>query len=225
MLSGFSVVIVEDREVVSAGLRVVIQQKGHSPNVMVAAGRGAAATALESMKVDLAVVDLSVSSADGIETIKDLRARYPEIPILATGFLDERIFAERAMRAGARGYIMLSEDTASLLEAARAIANGGTYVSNALKSLCVRRLQGVEASENDDSLRELTDRELEVFYLLGRGKDSRSISDALGMSVKTVESHREHIKKKLSLANATQLIHYATLWSARVDDPQKVSLT
>lgn len=225
MLSGCSVVIVEDREVVSAGLRVVMQQKGHSRSVTVAHGRGAAAMALDSMRVDLAVVDLSVNGADGIETIKDLRARHPDIPILATGFLDERIFAERAMRAGARGYVMLSEDSAALLEAARVIANGGTYVSRALKSLYVQRIQDHSAPDNGNTLRELTDRELEVFYLLGRGKDSRTISDTLGMSVKTVESHREHIKKKLKLANATELIHYATLWAASVDDPQKVSLS
>jgi DNA-binding NarL/FixJ family response regulator len=225
MLSGCSVVIVEDREVVSAGLRVVMQQKGHSRSVTVAHGRGAAATAFDTMRVDLAVVDLSVNGADGIETIKDLRARHPDIPILATGFLDERIFAERAMRAGAHGYVMLSEDSAALLEAARVIANGGTYVSHALRSLYVRRIQGSGPLDDGNTLRALTDRELEVFCLLGRGKDSRTISEALGMSVKTVESHREHIKKKLKLANATQLIHYATLWTAGIDNPQKVCLS
>jgi DNA-binding NarL/FixJ family response regulator len=148
-----------------------------------------------------------------LDLLKDLRTTYPHLPILILSMHDEFMYAERALRAGARGYVMKQDATETVLVALRRILNGEIYVSDRISDRMVQRYIRSRAAGQPASVADLTDRELEVFRLIGEGHSTRQIADVLHISVKTVESYQAHIKEKLSLRSGRELVQHAIQWS------------
>lgn len=170
---------------------------------------------LEKARPDLLLTDLCLGDGDGLDMSKSLKAQFPNLPILVLSQQDETLFAERTLRAGAHGYIMKERATQDVLEGIRTILAGELFVSRKVAALAMRKLVGggpdaAEAAGTEVS--GLSDHELQVFRLLGAGKGTKDIADALKLSPKTIETYRENIKHKLDLTNATALIHRATEW-------------
>lgn len=179
---------------------------------------------IEREKPDLLLTDLCLGDADGLELIKSLKAQFPNLLILVLSQQDETLFAERTLRAGARGYIMKERATTDVLEGIRTILAGDLFVSRKVAALAMRKLVegGTDAAAPVGSeVSGLSDRELQVFRLLGAGKKTMEIADALKLSHKTIETYRENIKHKLNLPNATALIHRATEWLQGQTKPGK----
>ena len=172
---------------------------------------------------DLVIVDISLNGTSGIELVKILHADRPEILVMVVSMHDESLFAERALRAGARAYIMKSEVDAVLISALRTVLNGGFYLSENMNSKILSGYARGEAITKSSMLNQLTDRELEVFELQGRGLTTREIGDAMHISPKTVETYRGRIKKKLGLESTTALTHRAVQWIQTGDASHQVS--
>ncbi len=167
--------------------------------------------AISKFTPDLTVVDLSLKSGDGLELIKDIRLRFPKLPVLVVSMHEELIYAERSIRAGAKGYIMKSEATEEIIIAIRQILNGKTYISERMQSIMLERyITGL--SPGTSPIDCLSDREIKVFELIGRGLETRKIAEVLKISVKTVESHRLHIKEKFKIKKSSELFKYAFQW-------------
>ncbi|MHC4271650.1 MAG: LuxR C-terminal-related transcriptional regulator, partial [Planctomycetota bacterium] len=152
----------------------------------------------------------------GIELIKDVKIRYPNVAILALSMHDESLYAERALRAGAKGYVMKAEATDNVVTAIRKILAGELYVSDRMSTKMLSNLIGRSKVETS-SIERLSDRELEVFRLIGQGYGSRQISERLSLSIKTIETYRAHIKEKLGLADASELLQFAIQWEKSQD--------
>ena len=168
---------------------------------------------LADCQPDLAVVDLTLQDRGGLELIKDLQVRRPKLPILVLSMHDETVYAERALRAGAKGYIMKQEATDHVVEAIRRIRDGGVYLSERMAAHLLGSFVASEASPPAQSpVERLSDRELEVFQLIGQGQGSRQIAERLHVSIKTVDAYRANIKAKLNVDSATELVHQAFLW-------------
>ncbi len=177
-------------------------------------GSGAKAMGfIEALKPDLVVADFPLTGASGLAFIKDLKARYPDLPVLVLSAHDESLYAERALRAGARGYVMKQAPTLEVMNAMRRVMEGHLYLSDAMRTKVVQKhLQGQTEPSHTD-VETLTDREFEVFQRLGRGHTTRRIAAALHLSISTVETHRAHIKEKLHLSNAVELVQRAVEWA------------
>jgi DNA-binding NarL/FixJ family response regulator len=207
-----NVLLVDDHAIVRQGLAQLVE--GESDLTVCAEAEDAqqAIDAVESLHPDIAVVDLSLGGRDGIELIKDLKHRSPDLPVLVLSMHDESLYAERALRAGARGYIMKEESADKVLTALRRILGGEIYVSDEIQGKMLHRMfaSGAKAAEPQASpLERLTDRELEIFRMIGEGLSARQVADKLFLSVKTVEAHREHIKQKLDLKSSNELLRFA----------------
>jgi DNA-binding NarL/FixJ family response regulator len=150
----------------------------------------------------------------GLELIKDLHALHPHVPVLVFSMHYETLYAERALRAGARGYVMKSEGAEKLISAVRAVLSGNVYLSPVMRDRAVHRFARGPAAVKGDNAAVLSDRELEVFELIGQGLGTRQISERLKLSTSTVETHRSHIKEKLNLSSATELVRAAVEWTA-----------
>lgn len=209
------ILLVDDHPIVRLGIR---QMLGGEPDLDLCgeAESVAAATQLAlSTRPDLAIVDLSLAHGSGLELIRDLRESLPSVPVLVLSMHDETLFAERVLRAGARGYIMKSEAITGLVEAIRQVLSGRIYVSQRIAQAVLERV-GHEGGGIDTPLAGLTDRELEVFDLIGRGSSTVEIAGQLGVSVKTIETYRSNIKAKLNLKDASDLIRFAATWTEHV---------
>lgn len=206
------ILLVDDHAVVRDGLRQLLEGE---PDLAVCGEAGSAEQALEvaaQTHPDLAIVDISLGGANGIELIKNLKALEPDLRILVLSMHDEAHFAERALRAGASGYVMKREARDRIMEAIRAVCAGNIYVSDRMqKSMLHQYLHGSPNCEPSPISR-LSDRELEVLTLLGRGTSSKEIAERLHLSQKTVDSHRTHLKEKLNLSGATELVRFAFEW-------------
>jgi DNA-binding NarL/FixJ family response regulator len=209
------VLLVDDHPLVRSGLMEMINRTGD----LVCCGEADSATdaqkAVAALKPDLVLLDLRLRSGDGLELIKIFKLQIPSLKVLILSQLDEMTYAERALRAGARGYVMKEHATKEVLTAIRTVLAGEFYVSQRINVLAVRRMAGTKINADDNSassVEKLTDRELQVLQLLGRGFGTKKIADDLCLSFKTIETHRENIKRKLGLRGATALVHYATLW-------------
>jgi len=209
---GKKVLIVDDHPVVRRGLSDLIDGEPGLEVCGQVSGPGGALKAMAEHLPDVAVVDISLGDASGLELIKQLKAQDPKLRVLVVSMHDEDLYAERALRAGAHGYIMKSEPPESILQALRCVADGKPYVSEAMSSRLIAQLAGVEKTEDTSPASVLSDRELEVFELLGRGLATAQIADALSLSVKTVQTHRENLKRKLGVHISTELIQQAVLW-------------
>lgn len=213
-----TIFVVDDHPVIRKGYQFLI---GQEPDLEVAGEAGSAREALEKIpevEPDIAVIDITLGGMSGLELIKHLQARLPELPILVVSTHDESLYAERALLAGARGYVMKSEVDAVVVEAIRRILRGRFYLSEEMDTkilLQYQRTGELPDSDDSDPLQQLSDRELEVFELMGHGNTTREIAEALMISPKTVESHRGRIKKKMAIDNTTELLQRATLWVER----------
>ena len=207
------ILIVDDHPMMRTGLAQLI---GNEPDLKVAAEASTAGQAIDlaaKHRFDLALLDISLPDKTGLELIKDLRSLCPELPILVVSMHDEMIYAERALRAGARGYIMKQEGGQKFLAAIRQVLGGQIYVSDAMSARILEVFSGKQDGQGGSPVRKLTDREFEVFQLIGRGVSNRAIAEQLHLSIKTVEVHRAHIKEKLGLKTATELVRYALRWA------------
>lgn len=209
---GVRVLLVDDQPIIREGLRHILESH---PGVQVCGQSddpGGAATAVARFKPDVVLMDLGLRTGDSLNLTRVLRDRFPALPILILAPHHESLFAERAIRAGASGYIMKGEAPESLIHAVHEVAAGGIYMSEPLRQSVLQRMRGPFPEDAWGTVDRLSDRELEVFQFLGEGYSAQQIAALLHLSVKTVETHRSHIKHKLQLANNTQLISSATQW-------------
>jgi DNA-binding NarL/FixJ family response regulator len=161
---------------------------------------------------DLVITDITMPGRSGLELIKDLQVLQPDLPLLVVTLHDESLYAERALRAGARGYLMKDAGAAKLLEAIRQVLHGQIYVSPQLAARIVDLFSGRHPRKSSSPIERLTDREFEVFRLIGEGKTSKQIAQELHLSPKTVDVHRGHIKEKLGISDVTALVSHAARW-------------
>ncbi len=176
-----------------------------------------ALTAVELAKPDLAIVDISLKDGSGLELIKNLRAVHPEVAVLVLSMHDESLYAERSLRAGARGYVMKRDTTKRILAAIRKVLTGGVYVSEKFAADMTAKLVHSRANAEKSPIETLSDRELEVFRLLGRGRGTPQIADALHISLKTVQAYCARIKEKLGVSNMTELLREAVRFDSEVE--------
>jgi DNA-binding NarL/FixJ family response regulator len=210
------VLIVDDHPIVRHGLRRMIEAEPDLTVCGEAQDEREARSAIRELEPDIVIVDISLSQGDGLELVRDVHAQRPRLPMLVLSMHDEAIYAERLLAAGASGYIMKQAASDQLLVALRRVLSGETYLSPALAStLHARRGQPSSTScGTADPIRRLSNRELQVLSLIGRGQSSREVAESLGVSVKTVESHRQSLKRKLNLSTNAQLLQYAINWYA-----------
>lgn len=206
------ILIVDDHPLLRKGVSQLINNEKDLMVVGEAEDAHKALTAIENSKPDVALIDISLGGTSGIELLKNIKVRFPKLQVLVLSMHDESVYAHRALRAGASGYIMKQEGTEKVLTALRKILNGEVYLSERLGARMLNTLVGGRASLTSSPIEELSDRELEVFSLIGQGHGTRPIAEKLHLSVKTIESHRAHIKEKLNLQNATELVHHAIQW-------------
>lgn len=206
------VILVDDHPLLRQGLAQLINQQVDLSMCCEAAAAAEALGRIESSKPDLAVVDLSLEGSSGLELIKDLQALHPDLPVLVLSMHDETLYAERCLRAGARGYVMKQAGGQTVLQAIRRVLSGQVHLSEAMAGKVLESLTGPRPRGATSPIEQLTDREFEIFELLGEGKSSREIARELHLSPKTVDVHRSHIKQKLELKDVTSLIRYAVRW-------------
>jgi DNA-binding NarL/FixJ family response regulator len=211
------VLLVDDHPIVRQGLALLIDREGDLCVCGEAEGAHTAFQAIEALKPDIVVLDISLSGPDGLDVLKEIRTKTAALPVLILSMHDESIYAERAMRAGANGYIMKQEATEKVLVAIRRILQGDVYLSDRLTNTMLQQFVRGTAPSKSSPLVNLTDRELEVFRLIGEGHGTRRIADELHLSVKTIESYQAHIKEKLALRNARELVQHAIEWTVNVN--------
>jgi len=207
------ILIVDDHPMMREGLAQLID---HETDLCTAGQADTAAQALQAVGTilpDLALVDISLPDRNGLELIKDLQTLHPQVPILVVSMHDEALYAERVLRAGGRGYIMKQEGGKKLMEAIRQVLRGQIYVSEKMSAKILEIFSGRRAEAVKSPVEGLSDREFEVFQLIGQGQGTRQIAQHLRLSIKTVEVHRANIKRKLELKNATDLVRYAVRWT------------
>ena len=173
---------------------------------------GQALNVVSGCRPDMLIADISLPDKNGLELIKDLRALQPELSILVISMHDEELYAERVLRAGGRGYVMKQEGGKILMEAIRQVLSGKVFVSEKMSAKILEIFSGRRDQSGGSPVQRLSDREFEVFQMIGEGKGTRQIAEHLHLSVKTVEVHRANIKEKLRLKTATDLVRYAVRW-------------
>jgi DNA-binding NarL/FixJ family response regulator len=207
-----NILIVDDHPFMRAGLAQLIERQ---PDLHVSGEAGDPAEAIRALaksKPDLILTDLTMPGRSGLEFIKDLKAADATLAILVVSMHDEVVYAERALRAGARGYIMKEAGGENLLAAIRQVLRGEVYVSPRMSARILDDLSARKPRGSSSPIEKLTDREFEVFQLIGHGKSTRDIATQLHLSTKTVDVHRSHIKEKLELKDVTALIRHAVRW-------------
>ena len=207
-----SVLIVDDHPMMRQGLAQLINNE---PDLHISCEAENAGQALEGVRKhapDLVLADISLPDKNGLELIKDLRTMHPGLAVLVISMHDESLYAERVLRAGGRGYIMKQEGGKKMMEAIRQVLSGQIYVSHKMSARILELFSGRRPDSTSSPVGSLTDREFEVFQLIGQGKSTRKISEHLHISVKTVEVHRANIKTKLDIKSAGELMHYAMRW-------------
>jgi DNA-binding NarL/FixJ family response regulator len=207
-----NVLIVDDHPMMREGLAQLIR---HEADLNVCGEAGSANETLdlvEKLKPDLVLVDISLPEKSGLELIKDLQALHPGVRTLVISMHDESLHAERVLRAGARGYIMKQEGGSKIMQAIRQVLAGQIYVSGKMSARILETFSGHGLKTGGSPIERLTDREFEVFRLIGQGIGTREIARRLSLSVKTVEVHRANIKQKLGLRGATELVRHAVRW-------------
>jgi DNA-binding NarL/FixJ family response regulator len=203
------VLIVDDHAIVRQGLAELINDQ----NDLVTCGE--AESPPQAMKViaetepDVAVVDVSLKGGDGIELCRQIHEQWPNIPVLVLSMHDEALYAERVLRAGALGYVMKQAPQDTVMAAIRRVLRGETYLSDQMSAKLLRSLSGNRGNADAPPLERLSDRELQIFRLIGQGRSVKDIAEELFLSPKTVETHKEHIKQKLNLDTSNDLLRYA----------------
>ncbi len=207
----YRVLLVDDHPAIRMGLSALIDGESDLEICGEAEDVAQAMEAIQSLNPDVVMIDLTLENSSGLELIKDMRAQGYDTPVLVLSMHDEMLFAERTLRAGAQGYLTKSTAMPEVLLALRKVLNGDIYLSSQMTERFLRR-SFKRGEEVDHPLSLLTDRELEIFQMIGQGYDRRSIATALNISVKTVETHRSHLIEKLQLKNVTELNRHALYW-------------
>ena len=208
------VLVVDDHPMTRYGTARLLEQE---PDLIVcgeAENASCAIAAIAAFKPQLVLSDLSMPGGDGLEFIKDVRSLHPEVAVLVFSMHDESFYAERALRAGARGYVMKNEGGEKLVEAIRQVLQGKIHVSENMSGKVLEIFSGRRRRADNTTIGKLTDREFEVFQLLGQGLATREIGQRLRLGTKTVETHRLHVREKLGLKSGSALIKYAVRWAA-----------
>jgi len=209
------VLIVDDHPIVRRGFASLLASEADL-EVCGEAGDGTSALALlESAAPDVALVDVSLGGTSGLDLLKELKERAPKLAVLVVSMHDELLYADRSLRAGAAGYVQKDEASEAIVRAIRTVAGGGMYVSEAVSNYLVQRWAMNGASRDDSPLAGLSDRELHVLELMGRGLGTRAIAEQLHISVKTVESYRARLKEKMNLRSGTELVRFAVRWAEK----------
>lgn len=206
------ILVVDDHPLTREGLAANINRQPDMEVCGEASSPGEAMSLLAKTKPDLMVTDMTMPGRSGIEFIKDVHAAAAEMPILVLSMHDEQLYAERVLRAGARGYLMKDAGAAKVVEVIRLILTGHVYVSPQMSTRLLGSMSGPRQRDSASPITKLSDREFEVFRQLGSGKSTREVAEALHLSPKTVDVHRGHIKAKLQLKDATSLLRHAVRW-------------
>jgi DNA-binding NarL/FixJ family response regulator len=219
------ILIVDDHPIVRQGLRRIMENED---DLMVC---GEAETvcdaniAIRELRPDAVVADISLRQGDGIELVREVRAHFPKLPILVLSMHDELIYAERILSAGANGYIMKQAASEQFLVSLRRVLDGGIYVSEAIGTNMIKKIAAGGAYISGNPVDRLSTRELQILHMIGKGMSTRETAQSLNLSIKTVESHRQRVKRKLNLSTGAQLVQYAVNWFAGSDgssDPRAV---
>jgi DNA-binding NarL/FixJ family response regulator len=213
------VLLVDDHPIVRQGLRRLIEQEEDLLVCGEAETAHDARAAIKELNPDVVIVDISLKQGDGIELVRDTRAHHPALALLVLSMHDEMIYAERMLSAGANGYIMKQAASDQLVVALRRVLERGIYVSEAVGNSMIRKFAAGGSYISTNPIDRLSNRELQILHMIGKGLSTREAADTLNLSVKTVESHRQRIKRKLNLTSGAQLVQYAVNWFARRDAP------
>jgi DNA-binding NarL/FixJ family response regulator len=205
--------LVDDHPLVREWLTNLINQQGDLVVCGEADTAPKALATISKLKPDIAIIDISLQDSSGLELVKDLKEVNPKLLVLVLSMHDEVLYAERALRAGARGYIMKRETTRNVIEAIHRVLDGKLYISNSVAEQIAARSVSGKATEHQNPIELLSDRELEVFQMLGEGLGTRQIADALRVSIKTVQVYCGRMKEKLNLGSATELLREAIRWN------------
>lgn len=211
------ILLVDDHPVVRDGLTTIIN---HQRDLNVCGGADDAHQALKAiseLKPDIVVVDISLKNSDGIELTKSIKAKYPKLRVLVLSVHDESIYAERALRAGARAYLMKEVVSENIVKAIRSVSKGEIYVSDTISKKFLHKIAGDKAATTKTPVENLSDREFEIFRLIGEGYKTSQIAKKLHLSVKTVETYRGRLKEKLNITDASKLLRYAIKWVSSDD--------
>ena len=209
-----AIYIIDDHPLLVPGLTDLINAQadmnvtGTTPEWTVALNQ------FQKEKPDVVILDITLKNANGVEVLKNLRVHFPDLKVLMLSMHDESLYAMRALKAGAQGYIMKAAATEKVITAIRQILSGELYLSDEMSRRAMATLVGRKKEAGGSPLEDLSDRELEVFTLIGEGLTTRQIADKLHLSVKTIETHRAHIKEKLNLKNSTELVQHAIHWKS-----------
>jgi DNA-binding NarL/FixJ family response regulator len=211
------VLVVDDHPVVRNGLALVIN---HEDDLFVCGETGEAHQALKlitELKPDVVIVDITLGDSNGIELTKDIKARYPKLPVIVLSMHDESIYAERVLHAGARAYLMKDAVSEKIITAIRTVLDGEIYVSDMMAKKLLRKIAGNHMETINSPIDSLTDREFEVFRFIGQGYKTSRIASRMHLSVKTIGTYQARLKEKLNLANAAELLQYAIKWAGSSD--------
>jgi DNA-binding NarL/FixJ family response regulator len=213
------IVLVEDHPIFRMGM---VELLNADPGLAVCGEAEDLTTArrlITSLAPDMVIVDIGLNTDNGLDLVKELAQERPALPVLVLSMHDENLWAERALRAGAQGYIMKQETSTTVVAAVHAILAGGRYVSPAIMGRILGQLQKGPQTVAQPPWQHLSDRELEVFRLLGSGLETREIAEALHLSIKTIGTYRERLKEKLGYATGAELVRAAVLWVAHHQEP------
>lgn len=211
-ITKYKIIIVNDRPIIRDGLALVINRES---DLTVCGNTDDLHTSLlliEQLSPNLVITDVTIKGGCRLELVRILRDRYPKLPVLIISMTDNSLCAEHAMRAGAKGFVSMKESSERIVEAIRRIIAGDIYISSNIAMTMLRKFVGGGSPDERSPVERLSDRELEIFHLIGQGLGTRAIAEELHLSVKTIESYRALIKEKLGLKNASALIQYAVRW-------------
>jgi DNA-binding NarL/FixJ family response regulator len=209
------VFIVDDHPVVLSGLSSLLNAQEDLEVVGTARSAAEALARIGGANSELAVIDIGIGDVAGLDLVQDLRLRFPQLRVLCFSVHEEEFFAERALRAGAQGYVMKTVDSSIVLRAVRAVLDGQIHLSAVMERRILNRLGGGTGTATLSPIRQLSNRELQVIHHIAASRDNRQIARLMSLSVKTVEAHRSRIKEKLSLRTTSELIRFATHWVER----------
>src|SRR5271169_6939954 len=206
------VLIVDDHPIVRQGLRRVMENEEDLVVCGEAESARDARIAIKELNPDVVIADISLKQGDGIELVRDVRAHHPHLPILVLSMHDETIYAERMLSAGANGYIMKQAASEQFLVSLRRVLDGGIYVSEAVGNSMIKKIAAGGGYTSANPVDRLSTRELQILHMIGKGMSTRETAQSLNLSIKTVESHRQRVKRKLNLNTGAQLVQYAVNW-------------
>jgi DNA-binding NarL/FixJ family response regulator len=209
-----AIYIIDDHPLLVQGLTDLINTQSDMKVTGTTPEWTVALTQFQKEKPDVVILDITLKNANGVEVLKNLRVHFPDLKVLMLSMHDESLYAMRALKAGAQGYIMKAAATEKVITAVRQILSGELYLSEEMSRRAMATLVGRKKEAGGSPLEDLSDRELEVFTLIGEGLTTRQIADKLHLSVKTIETHRAHIKEKLNLKNSTELVQHAIHWKS-----------